>query len=281
MPVPTDTSGHGRGRPSWTRSGRPAGPAAGHRDAQARASAGPRFAPDAELELFLDMPDTRRTGRAGPPKNPDTVTIPPVPTLEHDAAYFDRLDAARSGRRADRCSGGSVVTLPARRPRRASRRRLDDVCRRPWTRLEPVELTVTQQHDLVDLWTTMLTDVYVHYAQKRALYGYDPSAALAALRRQIPFLDSAGFLRELTLIVNRLRDQHTQLYVDAAGADAHPLRRRAAVPRRGLRPATARRRTSSPRSPTASTTPGSPPVRGSPPGTACPSRGRSTCTPTP
>jgi len=63
-------------------------------NAQARASAGPRFAPDAELELFLDMPDTRRTGRAGPPKNPDKVTIPPVPTLEHDAAYFDLLDAA-------------------------------------------------------------------------------------------------------------------------------------------------------------------------------------------
>lgn len=62
--------------------------------AQARAAAGPRFAPDAELELFLDMPDTRRTGRAGPPKNPATVRIPPVPALEHDAAFFDALDAS-------------------------------------------------------------------------------------------------------------------------------------------------------------------------------------------
>jgi 5-methylthioadenosine/S-adenosylhomocysteine deaminase len=60
--------------------------------AQARAAGGPRFAPDAELELFLDMPDTRRGGRAGPPKNPDTVRIPPVPSLEHDAAFFDQLD---------------------------------------------------------------------------------------------------------------------------------------------------------------------------------------------
>jgi hypothetical protein len=60
--------------------------------AQARAAAGPRFADDAALELFLDMPDTRRAGRAGPPKNPATVTIPPVPTLVHDKAYFDRLD---------------------------------------------------------------------------------------------------------------------------------------------------------------------------------------------
>lgn len=62
--------------------------------AQARAAAGPRFAPEAELELFLDMPDTRRTGRAGPPKNPATVRIPPVPALEHDAAFFDVLDAS-------------------------------------------------------------------------------------------------------------------------------------------------------------------------------------------
>ena len=61
-------------------------------DAQGRAAAGPRFADDAALELFLDMPDTRRAGRAGPPKNPATVTIPPVPTLVHDKAYFDRLD---------------------------------------------------------------------------------------------------------------------------------------------------------------------------------------------
>jgi cytosine/adenosine deaminase-related metal-dependent hydrolase len=62
--------------------------------AQARAAVGSRFAPDAELELFLDMPDSRRTGRAGPPKDPSTVRIPPLPALEHDAAYFDLLDTS-------------------------------------------------------------------------------------------------------------------------------------------------------------------------------------------
>jgi hypothetical protein len=81
---------------------------------------------------------------------------------------------------------------------------------------KPVVLSVTQRHDLIDVWTTMFTDVYVHYTQKRALYGFDPIRALASLRRQIPYLDSTGFLRELTLLINRLRDQHTQLYVDAA-----------------------------------------------------------------
>jgi len=81
---------------------------------------------------------------------------------------------------------------------------------------KPVELSVTQRHDLIEVWTAMFTDVYVHYSQKKALYGFDPIRALRALRRQIPYLDSAGFLRELTLLINRLRDQHTQLHVDAA-----------------------------------------------------------------
>jgi hypothetical protein len=85
---------------------------------------------------------------------------------------------------------------------------------------EPTNLSVTQRHDLIDVWITMFSDVYVHYTQKRALYGFDPIRALLALRRQIPYLDSADFLRELTLLINRLRDQHTQLYVDAADADS-------------------------------------------------------------
>lgn len=87
---------------------------------------------------------------------------------------------------------------------------------------EPVELTAPQQHDLVDLWERMFQEVYVHYSQKRALYGYDVVRALRALRRQIPYLDSAAFLRELTLVINRLRDQHTQLYVDARDASLTP-----------------------------------------------------------
>lgn len=115
------------------------------------------------------------------------------------------------------------MTPPSRAAVRArAGTRLDDVVgSRAEAGPAPVVLTVTQQHDLVDLWTTLLTDVYVHDAQKRALYGYDPVRALAALRRDIPFVDSAGFLRALTRIVNRLRDQHTQLFVGAPGADAY------------------------------------------------------------
>ena len=39
---------------------------------------------------------------------------------------------------------------------------------------QPANLSVTQRHDLIDVWITMFTDVYVHYTQKRALYGFDP-----------------------------------------------------------------------------------------------------------
>ncbi|GEK22329.1 amidohydrolase family protein [Cellulomonas xylanilytica] len=69
-------------------------PPAAIANASARAAAGSRFADDAALELFLDMPDTRRTGRAGPPKNPAAVRIPPVPPVEHDSDWFDALDAS-------------------------------------------------------------------------------------------------------------------------------------------------------------------------------------------
>ena len=59
-----------------------------------RAAAGSRFGDAAELELFLDMPDPRRTGRAGPPKDLGKVRIPEVPSIEHDDAFFDLLEAA-------------------------------------------------------------------------------------------------------------------------------------------------------------------------------------------
>lgn len=92
----------------------------------------------------------------------------------------------------------------------------------------PADLTVGQRHDLIDLWHQLVTDVYVHYEQKRALYGYDPARSLDALRRQVPYLDGPSFLRELTLLINRLRDQHTQLYLP--GTDVQHAPRVAALP---------------------------------------------------
>ena len=95
----------------------------------------------------------------------------------------------------------------------ANRLVANDLDGRAWA---PVQLSVPERYEVLDAWVAVFNDVYVHYAQKRALYGFDPLRAIEALRRQIRYLDSAGFLRELTLVINRLRDQHTQLYVSAA-----------------------------------------------------------------
>ena len=111
--------------------------------------------------------------------------------------------------------------------------------------------------------------------------GRSPIRALSALRRRIPYLDSAGFLRELTLLINRLRDQHTQLYVDAADRHAHTARRGAALFSRALRLAPLpdlRRRTKRATTSTTPTSRSAPTLR---PGTASRSPGPSTSTPRP
>jgi 5-methylthioadenosine/S-adenosylhomocysteine deaminase len=64
-------------------------PAAALRRAEGRrrSFAGPMNAPDAPLELALDMP-AGPSAVAGPPPRPADVVIPKLPTLVHDAAYF-------------------------------------------------------------------------------------------------------------------------------------------------------------------------------------------------
>ena len=234
------------------------------------------------------MPDTRRTGRAGPPKDPATVRIPPVPSIEHDAAYFDA--ARRSSRSRPACSRASARSSgderavrrhdcgpPRRAPGRGRSRRAEDAM---W---QPVELTVAAasrpDRSLDDDVRPTSTCTTRRSARCTATTRCAPCMAL---RRQIPYLDSAGFLRELTLVINRLRDQHTQLYVNAADQSLTPYVAALPVPRRGVRRVPHRRPTSSPRSATTvASDPASARVCGSPPGTASRSRGRSTSTPRP
>lgn len=113
-----------------------------------------------------------------------------------------------------------MTTDAARRARTGAR--LDALLPVADAAVAPVTLTTTERQDLVDLWTALFTDVYVHAEQKRALYGVDPVRALAALRRDVPYLDAGGFLRELTRVVNRMRDQHTQLFVGTADEATSP-----------------------------------------------------------
>lgn len=72
------------------------------------------------------------------------------------------------------------------------------------------ELTWGQRLDILDAWTQVLDGVYAHLPLKRALYGFDPIRAIAHLRHQVPALNDLEFHRQLTSLINRLRDAHTQ-----------------------------------------------------------------------
>ena len=82
--------------------------------------------------------------------------------------------------------------------------------RQPTTQTVDTGTTWAQRYDVIDTWGVLLSDVYVHLPIKRALYGYDPLRALEALRRQVPLLTEEEFHRELSVVINRLRDAHTQ-----------------------------------------------------------------------
>lgn len=70
--------------------------------------------------------------------------------------------------------------------------------------------TWAQRYDVIDTWSLLLAELYVHLPVKRSLYGYDVVRALEALRREVPLLTDAEFHRGLSITINRLRDAHTQ-----------------------------------------------------------------------
>ena len=63
---------------------------------------------------------------------------------------------------------------------------------------------------MLDAWAQVLDGLYAHLPLKRALYGFDPIRALDHLRQQVPRLSHFEFHRELTNLINHLRDAHTQ-----------------------------------------------------------------------
>lgn len=82
------------------------------------------------------------------------------------------------------------------------------------------ELTWSQRLDILDGLELVLDGAYAHLPLKRSLYGFDPIRALEHLRQQVPALDSLQFHREMTSLVNRLRDAHTQYYGPTTLEDA-------------------------------------------------------------
>jgi len=71
-------------------------------------------------------------------------------------------------------------------------------------------LSWAERLDIIDVWVQVLDGAYAHLPLKRALYGFDPIRALEHLRQQVPSLTDLQFHRELTSLINRLRDAHTQ-----------------------------------------------------------------------
>ena len=64
--------------------------------------------------------------------------------------------------------------------------------------------------DILDALSAVLEGVYAHLTLKRSLYGFDILRALEHLRQQLPTMTDLQFHRELTSLMNRLRDAHTQ-----------------------------------------------------------------------
>ena len=64
--------------------------------------------------------------------------------------------------------------------------------------------------DVIDALCLVLEGVYSHLPLKRSLYGFDVIRGLEHLRQQVPTMTDLQFHRELTLLINRLRDAHTQ-----------------------------------------------------------------------
>ena len=71
------------------------------------------------------------------------------------------------------------------------------------------KLTWGERLDILDAWVQVLDGAYAHLPLKRALYGFDPIRAIEHLRGQVPSLSDIQFHRELTCLINRLRDAHT------------------------------------------------------------------------
>lgn len=102
----------------------------------------------------------------------------------------------------------------ARRKRRAHRLR---DARLAGAIVQP--LTWGERLDILDALALVLDGVYVHLPLKRSLYGLDVIRGIEHLRQQVPTLSDLAFHRELTSLINRLRDAHTQYQGPWTGDD--------------------------------------------------------------
>ncbi len=106
----------------------------------------------------------------------------------------------REKRNARIAHAASATSLAKRGARRAVKR----------IAVDPRPLSWGERLDIIDALVQVLDGVYAHLPLKRSLYGFDVVRALEHLRQQLPTMTDLQFHRELTFVVNRLRDAHTQ-----------------------------------------------------------------------
>lgn len=75
---------------------------------------------------------------------------------------------------------------------------------------QPESLSWGERLSIVDALSQVLDGVYAHLTLKHSLYGFDVVRGLDSLRQQLPTMSDLEFHRELTTLMNRLRDAHTQ-----------------------------------------------------------------------
>jgi hypothetical protein len=100
--------------------------------------------------------------------------------------------------------------LPGKRTTKASTRRASRAAGIDTVRA--TSLSWGDRLDILDALSQVLDGVYAHLPLKRALYGFDILRGLEHLRQQVPTLSDLQFHRELTTLINRLRDAHTQYH---------------------------------------------------------------------
>jgi Peptidase family S41 len=97
-----------------------------------------------------------------------------------------------------------MTRAPRRRANRKASTGADDVSP------QVAKLSWADRLDVLEGLSLLLEQIYVHLPLKRSLYGFDIIRALASLRQQSTSISDIQFHRELTTLMNRLRDAHTQ-----------------------------------------------------------------------
>ena len=152
------------------------------------------------------------------PAHAADIVIPPLPSLIHDACVREvRQRPWLSRRPAGWPRGILLMSADQEEHGRRALRLKRTTARRMLTSKAVVSVSVTtltwgERLSIIDALSQVLDGVYAHLTLKRSLYGFDVVRGLEHLRMQLPTMSDLQFHRELTSLINHLRDAHTQYH---------------------------------------------------------------------